>query len=452
MTEATTYPDVLGFIAQNPGLVVGPVEVALALRPRIIRAGRSFEAILMIQNTMDVPVEVKARLSFPDKDAGGQKDRFRHSGELFAVEVPAAETGYILIPMATESDMIPADNYPIGVAVNAKPLGKGNRIRKPGEEPRFDSRTLAEEKRRTAKELFNLKFSTENRGGLMRGNLLEAELSVLQGRGESQPIETNPDWHSLWSLHDQDDMDLLLSKYRELLRFRFIPKLTRKTFFQPIYKQVETLFSDSQYTLRETEISCITKLLVLILEYASASSNAQAMVEAGKYNIEPYLNNTAYTSSNETGVPYWFRKILKMTAQDERVASAPLKAIMSFAFYDLLMDAMMCGFDVIERYAGEDLGTPEEMNRYAKNLIGKLKNSQAIGFREAYVPLVLGGILVFDRVMMPSERLVDGMEEIKYLLDDRSGERNESNDPVFIISQRIINQSLKKYGLLDNRL
>jgi hypothetical protein len=44
------------------------------------------------------------------------------------------------------------------------------------------------------------------------------------------------------------------------------------------------------------------------------------------------------------------------------------------------------------------------------------------------------------------------MGELKFLLDQRAGERNASNEPVFIIAKRIIDQSLKKYGLLDNRL
>ena len=45
MADATNYPDVLGFLTGGQRSNFGSAQVALAVRPRIVRAGRPFEVL-----------------------------------------------------------------------------------------------------------------------------------------------------------------------------------------------------------------------------------------------------------------------------------------------------------------------------------------------------------------------------------------------------------------------
>ena len=70
------YPDILGAITGGLRCNINVVQLALAVRPRVVRAGRPFEAILLVQNASDVNVDVTATLHLPDKDAAKQKNQF----------------------------------------------------------------------------------------------------------------------------------------------------------------------------------------------------------------------------------------------------------------------------------------------------------------------------------------------------------------------------------------
>lgn len=67
------------------------------------------------------------------------------------------------------------------------------------------------------------------------------------------------------------------------------------------------------------------------------------------------------------------------------------------------------------------------------------------------MPLIIGGLIKFDQVMMPGEELGDYLEEIRVMLVERDGERTADNGPIFHLARFITDQSLKKYGALNNR-
>ena len=64
-SSALNYPDILGFITGGPRLNAGVVQIALATRPRVVRAGRPFEAILLIQNACDANAVSYTHLTLP---------------------------------------------------------------------------------------------------------------------------------------------------------------------------------------------------------------------------------------------------------------------------------------------------------------------------------------------------------------------------------------------------
>ena len=64
---------------------------------------------------------------------------------------------------------------------------------------------------------------------------------------------------------------------------------------------------------------------------------------------------------------------------------------------------------------------------------------------------VLGAVLMADQSLVADERLVDVMKALREIVDNREDEHTDDNDDVFDMAHRVVNLTMRKYGLLDNR-
>src|SRR5690349_4683660 len=110
-------------------MLVSVIQSALAVRPETVPAGKSFEAIIMLQNTTDVNVEVTASLQLPPLDTAKAKGRFVASQEHQVVTLLPAEVGYLAMPIYVYPDTAPANHYKLGVDLRAVPMAQPRRIR-----------------------------------------------------------------------------------------------------------------------------------------------------------------------------------------------------------------------------------------------------------------------------------------------------------------------------------
>ena len=75
---------------------------------------------------------------------------------------------------------------------------------------------------------------------------------------------------------------------------------------------------------------------------------------------------------------------------------------------------MPFAFAMIKKATGEDMGTADEIGDYTENYLGLLRDG-GMDFAHAYLPLVMGGVIVYDRVILPGETLEDtlrGMSDV----------------------------------------
>jgi hypothetical protein len=460
--KTANYPDVYAHITSTPRLNMGVAQVALATRPRIVRAGRPFEVIMLIQNAADVAVDVTVKLHIPEKDAAGQKGKIIAGAERLVVGINPAEVGYVTLPLATMPDTAVGDDYIIGMELNVKPLERPQRVRLPEGGGNFDPRQVSREAREQLEQLKALKFSTQKRG-LLRSSILETRFSILEGK-LGTPLELKPGWVSLWTLDNQDDIELLLDKYMDVLWRRVLPVLKRDRLYEPLLARTVERFEKAGYPLSEVEASALAKLLTLVVEFGGAGEqSAQVGPAAGEYDIYALIKNRR-TRAGSTHVklfedeepspanlPRWCKAFLRALARDDRVARVPTKAIPYFAYDDLVHDALMFSFRIIERDVGEDLGNEEEMQNYAEMVVQKLGKLGELGFSYVYMPLMLGAVLMADQSLVGDERLVDVMKALREIVDAREDEHIDDNDDVFDMAHRVVNLTMRKYGLLDNR-
>ena len=123
------YPDILSYVTDGQQMLVSVIQAALALRPEVVPAGRPFEAIIMLQNTTDVNVEVTAVMQLPPVDAAKVKGRFVAQNERQMITLLPAEVGYLVMPLYAYPDTTPAQNYKLGVELRAVPTAQPRRVR-----------------------------------------------------------------------------------------------------------------------------------------------------------------------------------------------------------------------------------------------------------------------------------------------------------------------------------
>ncbi|GAB4512318.1 MAG: hypothetical protein OHK0046_11650 [Anaerolineae bacterium] len=444
----SNYPDVLGYITDAGRYNVGVVQTALAVRPRVVKSGHPFEVILLMQNAADVKADVTVTVRLPD--AKGKKDYFIIDKEKLVVQLQPAEVGYVVMPVTTLPDTPAGSDYTISVELNVKPLGKPTRVREiEGEaSPPLDVEKLPATRRKAVEALQKLKFSIQQKkGGLLRSVTgLEVTFGVLAGK-TGTPLNLKPGWVSVWTLGEQDDVAELMRRYREVMAIRLLPKIDKAELQPLLLEKTQQRFQEAGYPLTGIEVSAITKLMLLILEYADVTRTAQNIVDAGDYFIKKRLEKD--DEEGAAPLPNWAETMLRAIARDERVASVPNKAIPHFAYNALLQDAIIYGFKEVGRTTGEEMGTPDEIQSYAETLLEKLSSKGKLHFSYVYVPLVLAGVTVYDRVLLPEEKIADLLEDLRTMLEKREHEFSEEDEEdmlMYGLAKRVVEMALRKYG------
>jgi hypothetical protein len=456
------YPDVLGYIAGQRH-VIDPVQVALTTRPDQVEAGFEFEVLIVLQNMLDAAVDVTVTLHFPEKDKAGQKDRFISSQRRIAVTLKGGEVGYITLPMITLADTAPATDYTIGIEVETKPLSAGDVIRAEGLGDPFDPAVLPPMQAGIAEELHELNFNmhAHTRGLINSRTIIETTLIVEAGQMGHIPRH-HPGWFSLWTLADTNNITLLIEKFGDPFQQKVLPALKVERLFVPLGQRLVGLFQQSGYGLSKVEAKTATRLLVATLLAALGQSgpiqvgslDVLSSIRAHKRSIRRGTSRKMVfdeTAATQILLPRWAEKYMRLMCKEPRIANAPVKVIAEILFDELLFDAMVYGLRLIARDSGADLGTEDEMIAYSEQMVTRLRDHQPMDFGYAYLPLILGGVIVTDQVLLPEERLPQVMEEMALMLEKREDEIDRDSQPIYEIGERIFEIVLKKYGFKGNR-
>ncbi len=446
------YPDLLGDITGGPRLNTGVLQAALANRPRIARAGHPIHMVLLLQNAADCPVDVSVTLHLPERDARKQKGRFTAKVSRLAVGMQAAEVGVVSLPVMIEADTAPGRGYKVSVELGVKALEKAQRIRLPEGGAAPDLGEVPQERLDTIDALRKLSFSAQASGMRLRSGALEVSFNVLTGKLEGGVDEASlkPGWTSLWTMEDyQLDEDVsLLRKYHEEMKTLVLPSIDREKSFDPLKKKTEEAFSAGGYPLKEDELGLVTRLLTVVLEYAAANvpdNVREQFYPMPSFNTRELVNEAEYLVSDEAlELPHWSLGLLRRIEIDRRAAKYPIRALLFYNYPDLLKDAVTLAFSMIEQATGLEMGSDTEVQAFGEDLVESLAQGR-LDFMSV-MPVVLGGVLICDLVVMPKEYLKNILDDLPILLEKHERERSPETEEMFALAVRVIKIMLLKYG------
>ena len=442
------FPDILGEITGNQRVNISLVQVALAIRPRVLRAGRPFEAILLVQNSSDIEVDFVARVHLPERDAKGKKGRFVNKVDKLVIGLEPAQVGYLILPVSSLPDTAVSADYSMTIDVMMKPASndKPRRVRLETGGGEVDPANLAEGVATTIEELKRLNWTAKKVSGL-RSTGLEVNFGLMSGT-VGKISDLKPGWESLWTMADLSDVTLLLEKHRAQLLHDVIPTLTAERIYPRAYTTTLTNFENAGFRLSKWEAIVIAKMLTLILVFADPSKLLQLI--AGNYNIKPILTENA--NLDDVEIPHWTKQFLTLGNRKPQAFQQATKWILDYCYEGLLYDAITNSFDRVENILGEPLGNPQERATYRDQVMADYRDKK-LNFSSVYLPLVLGGITATDIVVLSDDNMEHAVHDLQDMVNERRNELlNDDTKGLFSMADRLMEKVLLKYGYDAKRM
>lgn len=438
MSDLTSnYPDILGHFTHGERCNIGVVQMALAVYPFVVRAGHPFQAVLLMQNASDAEVDVTLTLRLPERDAKRQKDRFSAQRTRLVVGLRPAEVGYVALPLVCHPDTAVSEDYKLEVGASVNALQKPHRVRTDKGIPFTPDETLWEK----CEPLKKLRFSTARRS---LQDVIEAQFSVLPGK-PSNTLTFKPGWVSLWAAGDHLEEKHLLKNTRTDLK-QILPQLVRQNVFKPLYDATLEQFAAAGYPLKPAEALFITKLLTRVLELATIRDDAYAY--APILNVSLTLETNEGVNSESAMLPEWCRGLLRLIDSHPQAAAQAPRAIAKLLYPNLVTDAMPLAFGLIAQESGETLGTDAEVRLYTEKVVRMLKTRAGMDFDHAYLPLVIAGIVICERVIDTTEKLSESLRSLTHTLSERRSEQNADNDVIFDLAQKMIDRAMEQFDYM----
>ncbi len=440
------YPDILGFVTGGERLLIANcVEVAIAVRPQTVTAGKPFAVVALLQNVTDVSVKVMAVLQLPGRDADGQNGRFAAKETSKEVTLFPAEVGYLVLPVNCRIETATGDGYSIGATFHAKPLGKPRRVRSEGAPAsldyyfQFTPSTLE----RLAR-LKNHTFSIAKRG-FLGGKTLTSEFTVKPG-GEQKITRKNPNWIRLWTISANTDARPLVERYAHVLMRQVIPQLETEALYRALLPVTQQRLWSTGYDIAEAESHYITKLLVSVLQLARESQSNPAYEGEDVYRLAHTVETDWPDDGSPVPVPHWTRTLLERVGYDAVVVENTISALSGPLYDDLLDDAIHHGFSLVNKETG--LGfSRRDMTAYSAQVTDSLWDPESsLGMLEMYLPLILGGILVDEMIVIPHENKLDNLNAIRDILEAAKASASTDDQLVIDLAEDMTAKIMAKYG------
>ena len=246
---------------------------------------------------------------------------------------------------------------------------------------------------------------------------------------------------SLWNLSEEGTPRMLLTHYRGLIQNELLPRLDSKLMVDALYEATLRRFKAAGYAIQPAEALLIAKMLGLVVHMADPGSDQYDYLGSQAFNVAVLFKHALPAEIN---LPRWFDGLIRAIAYNEQVAENPIPVLGGKLYDALLQDTLPFAFAILSKTTGEDMGSEEEIRQYCESYRKLMQGGMDFG--HAYLPLILGGIIVFDRVIASGELLEDTLRGMSDVLLAREAEWTDDNDLVFLLAKELVNRSLRLFG------
>lgn len=388
-------PDVLGMITGGLRLNLGLLQCAHALYPRTTTAGQPLEALILLQNSADKPLALTLNVRLPKRDSAGNRLTLWTPKEVISLTLQPAEMGLLHIPLVSRPPVQPCAQLPIAIKIEVKPSKGARQVRSPGHGRPATMLKLS---------LLRLSILQEAGFGTTQhndGSLLDT-FDIVPGNIPTAPPPATPRYETLWSVSDlveeQAQFEVL-----DAAAQKFAAAISHSTLLDPLTQMVAERFEQAGYPLHAGEAVHIAKMLGYVLEDGLAQ--------------EPGFSLQGSR---------WYQVLVGGMKHMQNGGKMPdILALLPALFPALIHDAVRLGLAITARVSGEALGTIEEHESYANEVLSALEGKIPTVLGHAYFPLVLTGLLLNYHIRGVKESLWLSLNDLKSAWQQRAQNAGE---------------------------
>jgi len=387
---AFEYPDIMNDVLDaRRRYESGVVQYLAALPEGSVPAGDVARIPLVLQNVMEVPIKVAVHIVLPDLD----RKLKRLPQPLFQVfrpdvqfELAQGEVAELVIPVGVQPH-VPPGEYEFVFQVQSEAAQEGLRAR-----PEHGENRVGDLKIRYPQGMHITQIAP---WGFEVQKTPKQTLALTVGPAGKPPegADLKPAFTLIWTPADWD----LISEARQEVnerRIHIAPEVTAEALYLPFMQESQTYFGDSGVQLHIGEAIFLAKILTYTVTYLMANADWQDCLLVPIYAF-------ALAQDNSTDDVFWLLTQLGYTHVVEL--------------------AIAISFALVEDALGRELWSGAEQRPVREYITECLGNGATLPAEFLYLPLILGGIVISDQLMLEDEDL----EESLRLLGKSKAERED---------------------------
>jgi hypothetical protein len=380
------YPDVLGAITGGTRISIDQLQCALGIFPLQTYINQPVEIVLILQNMVDQPMQIKVGVQLPTEDKKGRPVVMDIPKKTLSLGLRPGEVGVLRTPIVPRPPTQPGSRFPVRVAVRFRTPKPGRRVRPFSGGPPPNILSISSFKLQV---LRDVQFSAET--WHHSTDILTTYFDIAPRIMPDIPRDLKARYESLWTHEELPDVRELAQARIEDAR-RVANSLTRTAVYGPLRDAIDERFALRGQPLHPGEATAIAKMMTYTLDEG--------------LELEPGF------SVEES---QWFKTLCQMLAYDETIEDLSKgQLVVQYLFEAALFDAIMLGFGVIQPRVKEDLGDQNERAQYANRVLSWLAGQGEPDLSYVYLPLVMGAFLINELANVKPENpwtMIDLMRE-----------------------------------------
>lgn len=410
------YPDVLSTITGGPRINLGLLECAVGIYPRMAYINQPIEVVIVLQSMVDQPLPVKISLRPPTTDRNGSVVLIDVSKPQVTFTMNPGEVGVLRLPMIARPPTKASQDLPIKIAIRFKDVS-AQRVRPPGGGAPPSILSVSSFKIQALKEANFIDHKWDEAADILTVRL---DLAAKVMTGNLTP--PNMKYEPLWTQAElKQEVELAKAHYHEAL------ELAKPGVMDKLYvKMRETVterFAARNMPLHPGEAAAIAKVMTYTVE--DAPSKEQNVI----------LENTR-----------WFRALCHVMANDEITHDMDRDGLIcKYLFNEILYDAIMIGFHILEYQVSEDLGSTGERVNFANQVLTWFGGHGEGNLHYIYLPLILAGIAIGRTVGRGADASPwDLHSQLTEAYNERIRHADDSDSIIFDILANLLNDYANK--------
>ncbi len=382
------YPDVLGSITGGTRISMDKLQCALGIFPTQTYINQPVEVILILQNMVDQPMQIKVGLQLPSQDKKGHPVVIDTAKKTLALSMRPGEVGVLRVPIIPLPPTQPGTGFPVRVAVRYRTPNEGRAVRPPAGGAPPSVLSISSFKLQALREVaFSAHTWNES------AEIITTYFDIAPKRTAPIGQDLQPRYESLWTMQEMvEERELVQAKLEDARRIA--SSLTRNTVYQPMMAAVEEHFAQRGMPLHPGEIRAIAKMMTYTLDEG--------------LELEP-----GFSMEDSR----WFLTLCQVLAHNPDLENMDRGELVTrYLFEAALYDSILLGFATIDPKVKEDLGDMAERVNYANRVLAWFAGEGDPDPSYIYLPLAMGGVVV--------NMLVATKEENPWLVVDQLTEAN----------------------------